>query len=156
MTAEITGRERGRWIFESGWRGLCPRCGKGRMFKGWLKVTDRCEACDLDYQFATPDDGPAFFAMCFVAFPLLFLVVWFEVALSPPWWVHLIVTLPGMLGPCLLSLRPIKGWLVASQYVNKAQQAGTAALWAELHDRERAKIAAAQTEKLDRKDEINS
>jgi hypothetical protein len=28
------------------------------------------------------------------------------------------------------ALRPIKGWLVASQYVNKAQESGTEHLWA--------------------------
>lgn len=137
MKAELKGRERWRWIFDAGWRGLCPQCGEGRMFKGWLTMADQCEKCGLDYEFAAPDDGPAFFAMCFVAFPLLFLVVWFEVALSPPWWVHILVTGPFMIGPCLASLRPIKGWLIASQYVNKAQQAGTSALWADLNARAR-------------------
>ena len=38
-----------------------------------------------------------------------------------------------MAAGCLLPLRPIKGWLVASQYMNKAQEAGTAGLWAKLH-----------------------
>ena len=105
------------------------------MFRRWLKVADHCDTCGLDYDFATPDDGPAFFSLCFVAFPLLFLVVWFEVALNPAWWVHLVTSVPLMIVPCLLMLHPIKGWLVASQYVNKAQEAGTGALWAELNAR---------------------
>lgn len=107
------------------------------MFDGWLKITKRCDNCGLDYDFAQPDDGPAFFAMCVVAFPLLFVIVGFEVAFQPPWWVHMLVSLPVMIGPCLASLRPIKGWLVASQYLNKAQEAGTDALWADLHARAR-------------------
>ena len=37
----------------------------------------------------------------------------------------------------MLPLRPIKGWLVASQYVNKAQEAGTQGLWDKLHEGER-------------------
>nr|WP_260583971.1 DUF983 domain-containing protein [Sphingopyxis sp. PET50] len=135
MTSELEGRDKWRWIYRTGLHGLCPRCGEGRMFRRWLKVTDRCEACGLDYDFATPDDGPAFFSLCFVAFPLLFLVVWFEVALNPPWWVHLVTSVPLMVIPCLLVLHPIKGWLVASQYVNKAQEAGTGALWAGLNAR---------------------
>jgi hypothetical protein len=49
--------------------------------------------------------------------------------------VHLLTSLPIMLLGCLLPLRPIKGWLVASQYVNRAQEAGTQALWAGLHGR---------------------
>jgi hypothetical protein len=40
-----------------------------------------------------------------------------------------------MLAGCLLPLRPIKGWLVASQYVNKAHEAGTAQLWGQLNGR---------------------
>src|SRR5689334_8221791 len=31
------------WVFKSGALGLCPRCGKGHMFKSWLKVADTCE-----------------------------------------------------------------------------------------------------------------
>jgi uncharacterized protein (DUF983 family) len=135
MTTELEGRDKWLWIYRTGLHGHCPRCGEGKMFRRWLKVADRCEVCGLDYEFATPDDGPAFFSLCFIAFPLLFLVVWFEVALNPPWWGHLVVSGPLMIVPCLLALQPIKGWLVASQYVNKAQEAGTGALWAELNAR---------------------
>jgi uncharacterized protein (DUF983 family) len=105
------------------------------MFASWLKVADTCSECGLDYRFASPDDGPAFFSLCIVAFPLTFLVVWLEVALAPPVWVHLVTSLPLMAGGCLLPLRSIKGWLVASQYVNRAQEAGTEALRAKLQGR---------------------
>ena len=106
------------------------------MFKSWLKIVDRCEKCDLDYRFAAPDDGPAFFSLCIIALPLIFFVVWFEVAYSPPFWVHLITSVPFMAAGCLLPLRPIKGWLVVSQYVNRAQEAGTQGLWSKMHGRE--------------------
>ncbi|KTE19853.1 hypothetical protein ATE67_13010 [Sphingopyxis sp. H050] len=132
---EVEGRDKWRWIYRAGLSGLCPRCGEKGMFRRWLKVADRCPHCALDYEFAAPDDGPAFFSLCFIAFPLLFLVVWFEVALNPPWWLHVIVSVPLMMIPCLAVLQPIKGWLVASQYVNRAQEAGTAALWAKLNAR---------------------
>lgn len=124
-----------RWILKSGWKGLCPRCGQGKMFSSWLKVAKKCEVCDLDYRFAAPDDGPAFFSLCIVAFPLTFVVVWLQVVFEPPWWIHLFTSVPFMLAGCLLPLRPIKGWLVASQYVNRAQEAGTAKLWDQLHGR---------------------
>ncbi len=122
-----------RWIFSTGWRGRCPRCGKGHMFSSWLKVARRCEVCDLDYRFAAPDDGPAFFSLCIIAFPLAFVIVWLEVAFNPPLWVHLFTSVPIMLFGGLLPLRPIQGWLVASQYVNRAQEAGTQGLWARMH-----------------------
>ena len=127
--------EKFRWILDTGWHGRCPRCGQGHMFQSWLKVSDRCETCGLDYRFASPDDGPAFFSLCFVAFPLTFLIVWIQVAFDPPMWVHLLGSVPLILLGCALPLRPIKGWLVASQYVNRAQEAGTRRLWAKLNGR---------------------
>ena len=30
-----------------GARRRCPHCGKGRIFKGWLKLHERCEVCGL-------------------------------------------------------------------------------------------------------------
>ncbi|MFS0772053.1 DUF983 domain-containing protein [Sphingomonas sp. 1P08PE] len=125
--------ERFRWIMRCGWKGLCPRCGEGRMFRSALKIVDRCDRCGLDYRFAAPDDGPAFFSLCIIALPLTAFVVWMQVAFSPPAWVHLVTSLPVMVVGTLLPLRPIKGWLVASQYVNRAQEAGTRGLWSQLH-----------------------
>ena len=140
MTGELEGREKWLWVYRTGLHGLCPHCGEGRMFRRWLKVQGRCPHCGLDYDFAAPDDGPAFFSLCFIAFPLLFLVVWFEVAFNPPWWMHLITSAPLMVIPCPAVLQPIKGWLVASQYVNRAQEAGTGALWAQLNARAKGEI----------------
>jgi len=105
-----------------GLRGRCPRCGQGRLFDGFLKLAPRCESCGLDYGFADPADGPAFFVICFGCVPAVLLAVWLEVAFSPPLWVHFIVSAPFLILTCLLPLRPLKGWLVASQYYHKAEE----------------------------------
>jgi uncharacterized protein (DUF983 family) len=81
-----------------------------------------CEACGLDYSFADPADGPAFFVICFACVPSVFLGVWLEVQFQALWWVHLLVTLPFMVLTCIPPLRPLKGWLVASQYFYKAEE----------------------------------
>lgn len=100
-----------------------------------ILAQDRADLRPLrpDYRSASPDDGPAFFSLCIIAFPLTFMVVWLQVAFTPPWWVHMLVSAPLMILGCLLPLRPIKGWLVASQYVNRAQEAGTEKVWAHLY-----------------------
>lgn len=134
----MVGSEKFNWILKSGWKGVCPRCGNGHMFASWLKIVKRCDACKLDYNFAAPDDGPAFFSLCIVSLPLIALVMWFQIAVEPPIWVSLAVAIPTMMLGCLLPLRPIKGWLIASQYVNKAQEAGTEKLWAQLHAQDQA------------------
>ncbi|QDZ09268.1 DUF983 domain-containing protein [Sphingomonas panacisoli] len=134
-----TGKQKFAWIMHCGWHGLCPRCGVGKMFRSWLKIVDTCDHCGLDYRFAAPDDGPAFFSLCIIALPLIALVVWIQVAFDPPLWVHLVTSVPFMAIGTLAPLRPIKGWLVASQFVNRAQEAGTQGLWSSLHGTERGR-----------------
>ncbi|MCM2474481.1 DUF983 domain-containing protein [Rhizobium sp. CG5] len=107
---------------QTGIRGRCPRCGQGHMFNGFLTLKPRCEVCDLDYGFADPADGPAFFVMCFACVPSMLLGVWFEIVYEPAWWGHLLVTIPFMALTCILPLRPLKGWLVASQFFYKAEE----------------------------------
>ena len=102
--------------------GRCPRCGKGRLFQGFLELQPACEVCGLDFSFADLADGPAFFVMCFFCIPAVFFAVWLDYAYAPPLWVHLVTSLPVLLISCILPLRPLKGWLVASQYVYKAEE----------------------------------
>ncbi|CAM5776796.1 membrane protein [Labrys miyagiensis] len=109
-------------IWRVGIRGLCPRCGRGKLFNGFLKLAPKCNACGLDYSFADPADGPAFFVMMTMAFPATGFGMWIELAYEPPLWVHFVTTLPFLLLSCVPILRPIKGVLVASQYINKAEE----------------------------------
>ncbi len=106
----------------SGLAMRCPRCGKGKLFNGFLTLAPRCDVCGLDYTFADPADGPAFFVICFTCVPAIALAVWIEVHFSPPWWVHVFTSLPAILLFCIPPLRPLKGWLVASQYYYKAEE----------------------------------
>ena len=108
--------------FVTGVRGRCPRCGQGHLFKGFLTLAPRCEVCKLDYSFADPADGPAFFVICFGCIPSVLFGIWLEMAFQVPYWVHLVTTLPVMLATCIPPLRPLKGWLVASQYYYKAEE----------------------------------
>lgn len=106
----------------TGIRGRCPRCGRGPLFDGFLTLRKECTVCGLDLTFADPADGPAFFVICFGCVPSVVLALWIELHFTPPFWVHLLTTLPFLLLTCLLPLRPLKGWLVASQYVYKARE----------------------------------
>ncbi len=110
------------WILKVATRSKCPRCGKGKLFDGFLKLAPRCEVCGLDYSFADPADGPAFFVMMGMAVPVTALAVWIELTYEPPLWVHLVTTLPFLLLTCIPPLRFLKGALIASQYVNKAEE----------------------------------
>jgi uncharacterized protein (DUF983 family) len=108
--------------YDVGVRGRCPRCGEGHMFEGFLKLRPSCEVCGLDYSYADPADGPAFFAITFACLPSACFAVWLELAYQAPYWVHVFTTFPIMLATLIPPLRPLKGWLVASQYYHKAQE----------------------------------
>ena len=106
----------------TGFKGRCPRCQRGHLFNGVLSLAPSCEVCGLDYAFADPADGPAFFAMTIVAVPALAFALWLQLTCEPRLWVHLISTLPLTAGACVALLRPLKGWLVCSQYFHKAEE----------------------------------
>ena len=46
----------------------CPRCGEGKLFKGFLTLRPRCDACGLDYDFVDAGDGPAVFVILAAGF----------------------------------------------------------------------------------------
>lgn len=103
--------------------GRCPRCGEGRLFKGYIALPPACEVCGLDYGFADSGDGPAVFVMLVAGFLAMGFVLWFEFAYSPPFWVHLVVSLPVTLVICLALLRVFKGMLIALQHKHDAAEA---------------------------------
>ena len=105
-----------------GLNGRCPRCGQGRLFKGFLNLAPRCSACGLDFSFADSADGPAVFVILIVGFLIAGAALLTEIAYSPPIWVHLVVWLPLVLVLCLGMLRPLKGLLVALQYHHRAEE----------------------------------
>ena len=106
-------------------RGLtcrCPRCGKGRLFSGFLQVAPRCEACGLDFAFADSGDGPAIFVIFVVAPVVIVLAFIFEALVHPAPYVHLIVWIPVTILLSLALLRPFKATLVALQYRHDARE----------------------------------
>lgn len=114
----------------AGLRCRCPRCGEGRLFSGFLTLAKSCGRCALDYGFADPADGPAFFVMSGVSILVMSVWAWTAVAFDPPLWLQFATVLPALLGGCLGSLRPMKAWLVAEQYVHKAEEGRWASIGA--------------------------
>jgi uncharacterized protein (DUF983 family) len=105
-----------------GLAGRCPRCGKGRLFEGFLTLRPRCESCGLDFSFADAADGPAFFVMFFSGFVVAGSALAVEALYSPPFWVHAVLWIPLILITTLVPLRPVKGLLIALQYHHKAAE----------------------------------
>ena len=106
----------------AGLRCGCPRCGKGKLFRGFLTVPPHCEVCELDYGFADAGDGPAVFIMFLAGFIVVGAALVTEVLYRPPYWVHAVLWLPLILIITLGLLRPMKGLMIALQYYHKAEE----------------------------------
>ncbi len=103
----------------------CPRCGRGRLFDGYLSVAARCDACGLDLGKADSGDGPAVFIIFILGFLVVPLALLLEAKAAPPYWVHLAIWPAVILGGALGLLRPLKGLLIALQFHHKASEGGT-------------------------------
>ena len=101
----------------------CPRCGKGPLFAGFLKVVDRCADCGFDFSRLNTGDGAAVFVMQIAGAPVVFGALFVQVVYDPPIWAMLAVALPLVLGLSLGLMRPGKGVMIALQMRNRAGQA---------------------------------
>jgi uncharacterized protein (DUF983 family) len=108
--------------FKTGIAAKCPRCGTGRLFKGYIDIANACSNCRLDYAFADSGDGPAAFVILIVGFIVMGLALYTEVNFNPPLWLHFMLWIPLVIVLSLIALRWIKGILIALQYKNKAAQ----------------------------------
>ena len=106
----------------TGMRGRCPRCGRGKLFNGFLQIAPKCNSCDLDYNFSDAGDGPAVFIILIVGFLVVGGALVTEVSYRPPYWVHAVIWLPLIVLLPLALLRPAKGLMTAIQYRNKARE----------------------------------
>ena len=89
----------------------------------FLKVSPRCEACGFDLAKADSGDGPAVFVILIAGFIVAFGALFTMVAFRASVWLTLAIWLPMTLVICLLLLRPMKGLMIAAQFMNKASQA---------------------------------
>ena len=101
----------------------CPRCGRGKLFAGYLTVADACAVCGLDLGAADAGDGPAVFVVLIVGMIVVAAALVSEVLLAPPLWLHLAVWIPVILGLSLWLLRPFTATLIALQFKHDAGEA---------------------------------
>jgi len=92
------------------------------MFAGWLRFAERCLACGLDFTQFNVGDGPAAFLTLILGAVVVGLAVWLEVAVNPPFWVHILLWVPITLAGVIGSLRVAKGGLLVLEYRNAARE----------------------------------
>jgi uncharacterized protein (DUF983 family) len=101
-----------------GFRGRCPNCGRGRLFRAFLKPVDHCEVCGEEMYHQRADDAPAYFVILIVGHIVVSLALTVEMEFAPPYWVHLVLWLPLTLALAIGLLQPIKGAIIAWQWAH--------------------------------------
>ena len=100
-----------------GFMERCPNCGKGRLFRAYLKVVDSCPVCGEDLHHQRADDAPPYVTMLIVGHIVVAGVVAAEeVWPTAPIWLGLIVWIWLTLVLSLLLLPRVKGALVGYQW----------------------------------------
>ncbi len=111
------GEKRDVWgSIKRGFRGRCPRCGEGKLFRAFLKVDNNCSVCDLDFTPHRADDLPAYLVIVIVGHIVVPTALMIETDYSPPVWLQLAVYLPFVLFASLALLQPVKGAVVGMQW----------------------------------------
>ena len=111
-------------------RGLsrrCPHCGQGRLFDGYLKVTDRCAVCGEDLHHHRADDGPAYLTILVVGHILAPLIHVGYTRFRPEPMVMATVLVVAAVGMSLFLLPRMKGLVVGVQWARRMHGFGTGA-----------------------------
>jgi len=99
-----------------GFRGRCPRCGEGKLFRAFLKTADSCSHCGQDFTPHRADDLPAYLVIVIVGHIVVPLALMIETNYSPPVALQLAVYLPITFFASLGLLQPVKGAVVGMQW----------------------------------------
>jgi uncharacterized protein (DUF983 family) len=99
-----------------GFRGRCPRCGEGKLFRAFLKVNDHCANCGQDLTPQRADDLPAYLVIVIVGHIVVPLALMIETNYSPPVALQLAIYLPLTFLLSLALLQPVKGAVVGVQW----------------------------------------
>ena len=103
-------------LLRSGLDCKCPRCGRGRLFSGYLTVAHKCDLCGLNFEGQDSGDGPAVFIILILGFVIVGMATLLEVLIAPPTWLHILLWLPLTIGGSNGLLRPFKASTIALYY----------------------------------------
>jgi uncharacterized protein (DUF983 family) len=124
-TTSITGRSAKLGVK----RGLslrCPNCGKGRLFKSFLKVEQHCEVCGNDNSIYPSDDAPPYLTLLLTGHVIVPLYMAIERAYAPPMWLSASIWLPLTAIMSILLLPYMKGGVLGFCWAKdiRREQAG--------------------------------
>ena len=101
---------------QRGFLGKCPHCGKGRLFRAFLKTVDRCPECGEEIMHHRADDLPAYLVIAIVGHIVIGAFMGVEASTNWSSWTHLGIWVPATVVMSLALIGPIKGAVVGLQW----------------------------------------
>lgn len=121
MTENATTLEN-RSVAQAMWRGTlckCPHCGKGRMFRAYLKVADQCDVCGEELNHHRADDFPPYIAITIVGHIIIFLMLHMDMTYHVQPITYVITMIPLAIVLPLAILPSTKGSIVGLQWATR-------------------------------------
>ena len=111
-----------RSVGQAIWRGLmcrCPHCGKGKVFRAYLKVADQCEVCGEELNHHRADDFPPYIAIMLVGHILVGAMMHMDMVWHVSPMIYVVSMIPLAILMPLAMLPSIKGGIVGMQWANR-------------------------------------
>ena len=99
-----------------GFRGRCPHCGEGKLFRAFVKPVDACAVCGEEYHHQRADDLPAYLTIFVVGHIVVGAFMGVEAAVDLPLWAHMVIWGPLTFLLALALLQPLKGATIGLQW----------------------------------------
>ncbi len=114
-TRDLPKRDAGQAAWR-GMRGLCPHCGKGRLFQSFLKVNEFCPECREAMHHHRADDAPPYIVITIVGHIIVAGVLWLERGYQLDIWIQMLLWVPLTVLLSLVLIQPVKGALIGVQW----------------------------------------
>ena len=99
-------------VLKRGFMCHCPNCGKGSMFRAYLKIADHCDVCGEQLGHIRADDLPAYLTIAIVGHFVVFGMLT-AVQMGVPNLIGISVSIAVTIGASLWLLPHIKGAVAA-------------------------------------------
>lgn len=96
----------------------CPNCGKGKLFRSYLKINDTCAECGEKLSSARADDFPPYIAIFIVGHILVGWMLHAEMSGPVDPMLYVWTMIPAAILLPLVMLPSIKGAVVGLQWAN--------------------------------------
>lgn len=100
----------------NGLRGRCPHCSRGRLFKGFLRPVDRCEACGEALHHQRADDLPPYIVITIVGHVVVGGLLLAEKYADWSMGLHMAVWPALTVILALVLMQPVKGGVIGLQW----------------------------------------